>query len=174
MGKVYVFLNLGNWFQQNRPQAMKDHPESLKRTASAKTPKIEMSSFTGEILISGRSIPENAASVFEPVLKWIEGYKKDPKKVTNLRLNLEYFNTSSALWISKIVKSLSLISHRDYVLFIHLYFHIEEFDEMESEEIENALAPISDIISMATVSIGIKVYGTDSAGAIVKEKIILV
>lgn len=152
---------------------MKD-PEYLIIDASAKTPQIDMSSITGELLISGRSIPENAAAIYDPIYRWVEDYRKNPKQITNLRLNLEYFNTSSSLWISKIIKSLSQISQPDNILFIHLYFDIEEFDEMESEDIKNALSPITDIISQATVSIGIKVYGTDSTGAIIKESIILV
>lgn len=148
--------------------------EFLIIDASAKTPQIDMNSHTGELLISGRSIPENAVAIYDPIYRWVEEYKKNPKQITNLRLNLEYFNTSSSLWISKIIKSLSQISQPDYVLFIHLYFDIEEFDEMESEDLKNALSPITDTISMAKVSIGIKVYGTDSNGAIIKESIILV
>ncbi len=159
---------------QNKGNTDMKNQEFLKIDASKKTPLVDLNSLTGELLISGRSIPENAAKIYEPIYQWVEDYKKYPRQITNIRLNLEYFNTASSLWISKIIKSLSKISQPDYVLFIHLYFDEEDFDEMESEDIKNALSPIMDIVSMAIVSIGIKVYGVDSKGTIVKESTILI
>jgi len=72
-----------------------------------KTPQIELKYNSGELSMTGRSLPENASRIYEPVLNWVNNYVIQPQPVTNLRLNVEYFNTSSLLWISKIVRTLT-------------------------------------------------------------------
>ncbi|MDX9928544.1 MAG: SiaC family regulatory phosphoprotein [Bacteroidales bacterium] len=148
--------------------------KDLRIEGSGKIPTIELTALNGEVVLSGRSIPENAANVYEPVYAWVKDYIRNPRKVTNLRLNLDYFNTATSIWIAKIVKALSSISNPDYILFIHLYFNIEDFDEMENEDLRDELAPILDIISDTKISVGVKVYGTDSSGAVIKENMILI
>jgi hypothetical protein len=141
--------------------------------ATAKTPQIDFNNLTGDLIFSGRSIPENAALVYEPTLKWIYEYVKNPRQTTNLRLNIEYFNTASSIWLAKIVKALSRMENAENVLFIHLYFEVEEFDNMDSEDIKDALSPVLDIISTSTISIGVKIYGTDENGEVIKESMVL-
>jgi hypothetical protein len=58
-------------------------------------------------------------------------------------------------------------------LFLHLYFPIEEFDNMEVEDLKDALIPIVDIINSSTISVGVKIYGTDDDGGIIKESMVL-
>ncbi|MFN8241083.1 MAG: SiaC family regulatory phosphoprotein [Bacteroidales bacterium] len=140
---------------------------------TAKTPQVDFNHLNGDLILSGKSIPENAALIYEPLLKWVNEYVNNPRQTTNLRLNLEYFNTASSIWIAKIVKSLSRMKNHDHILFIHLYFELEEFDNMETEDIKDALSPVIDIISTATISIGVKIYGTDDNGKVVKESMVL-
>lgn len=141
---------------------------------SAKTPQIDLNHLNGELILSGRSIPENAAELYDDVLIWVHEYVKNPRQITNLRLNLEYFNTASSIWLARIVKALSTIEDSENTLFIHLYFNIEEFESMDSEDIKDALSPIVDIIGSPSISIGIKIYGTDPQGQIIKETMILI
>jgi len=141
---------------------------------TVKSPQVDLNQLTGELILSGRSIPENAADLYEGILKWVNEYVKNPKHTTNLRLNLEYFNTSSSIWLAKIVKSLCSIKDSEYTLMIHLYFNIEEYDSMEIEDLKDALSPIIDMIGTPTVSLGIKIYGSDDAGEILKESMVLI
>jgi hypothetical protein len=138
------------------------------------SPQIDLNHLTGDLILSGRSIPENAAVLYEGILKWVHEYVKNPRHTTNLRLNLDYFNTSSSIWIAKIIKSLCSIKDSECTLMIHLYFNIEEFDSMEVEDLKDALSPIIDMIGTPTVSLGIKIYGADDAGEILKESIVLI
>jgi hypothetical protein len=140
---------------------------------TVKTPQIDLNHLTGELILSGRSIPENAAELYEDVYNWVREYIKNPRHTTNLRINLEYFNTSSSIWIAKIVKVLSSIKNDDCTLLLHLYFEIEEFDSMEVEDLKEALSPIVDLIGTPTISFGIKIYGTDDKGNILKESMVL-
>ena len=148
--------------------------KSLNIEPTGKTPQIDLNHFTGDLILSGRSIPENAAELYEDVLRWVNDYIKKPRQTTNLRFNLEYFNTASAIWLAKIVKALCSINESEYTLLIHLYFHIEEFDNMEIEDLKDALSPIIDMIGTPVISLGIKIYGTDEKGEILKESMVLI
>ena len=148
--------------------------KSLYIEPNAKSPQIDLNHLTGELILSGRSIPENAAKLYENVLKWVLEYIKNPRQTTNLRFNLEYFNTASSIWLARIVQALCSIKDSEYTLMIHLYFNIEEFDNMEVEDLKDELHPIIHMIGNPTVSLGIKIYGTDDNGEILKESMVLI
>ena len=137
-----------------------------------KTPLVDLNYISGELILSGKSIPINAPRIFEPILDWVNDYIKDPKQTTNLRLNLEYFNTASSIWLAKIVKALTGIKKSDSVLILHIYFPVEDFDDID--DIKDDLSPVIDVISSATVSVGLKIYGTDDAGKVLKESMIFI
>jgi hypothetical protein len=137
-----------------------------------KTPLVDLNFLSGELILSGKSIPINAPRIFEPILDWVNDYVKNPKQTTNLRLNLEYFNTASSIWLAKIVKALAGINKSDCVLFLHIYFPIEDFDDID--DIKDDLSPVIDVISFATVSVGLKIYGTDENGKVLKESMIFI
>lgn len=139
-----------------------------------KTPQVDFNNLTGELILAGRSIPENATEFYTDLFNWVSNYIKEPRQTTNLRLNLEYFNTASSIWLAKIVKGLSKIENQDYLLLIHLYFNIEEYDNMDVEDIKDALSHVVDIINTSTISVGIKIYGTDNKGTIIKESMVLI
>ncbi|MCU0460670.1 MAG: DUF1987 domain-containing protein [Bacteroidales bacterium] len=141
---------------------------------TSKTPQIDLNHLTGELIFSGKSIPENAADLYDKVLKWVTQYITTPRQITNLRLNLEYFNTASSIWLAKIVKTLCSIKEAENTLMIHLYFNIEEFDSMEVEDLKDNLSPVIDMIGTPVVSIGIKIYATGDNGEILKESMVLV
>jgi hypothetical protein len=143
-------------------------------SAGVKSPQIELNPYTGDLILAGKSIPENATVIYEPVLKWVNEYVKKPKLNTNLRLNLEYFNSASSIWLAKIVKVLCSVRKSGYTLFIHLYFDLEDFDTMHQEDLKDALSPIMDMIGSPDISIGIKIYGTDEKGHIMKDSTVLI
>jgi hypothetical protein len=148
--------------------------EYVFKDPTERTPQIDFNYLTGELILAGKSIPENATVIYDPLHNWVCEYIKNARQTTNLRLNLEYFNTSTSIWLAKIVKTLSKIKIPDGVLFVHLYFNIEEFDNMDSEDIKDALSHVVDIINNSTISIGIKIYGTDEKGGIIKESMVLI
>jgi hypothetical protein len=142
--------------------------------STSKTPQIDLNNYTGDLILSGRSIPENAALLYEKIFKWVNEYILNPRLTTNLRLNLEYFNTASAIWLAKIVRALASMKDSEFTLIIHLYFSIEEFDGMDIEDLKDELHPLIHMIGDPTVNLGIKIYGTDQNGGIRKESMILI
>ncbi len=139
-----------------------------------RTPEIDLNHLSGELIISGKSIPENAAKIYEPVFNWINKYILQARPLTNLRLNLEYFNTSSLIWISQILKSLTQINNPDYLLFVHLYIPVEEYNEInEFDDIKDAFGPISNIFQNSIPGVGLKLYATNDQFEIVKDALVL-
>ena len=141
---------------------------------TTKTPQIDFNNLTGELIMSGRSIPENAARIYEPLVFWINEYIKTPKNTTNFRLNLEYFNTSTTIWLAKMIRTLGKIHKEDSVLYIHLYFDIEDFTDMDTDEIRNIVGSLVDNVGQVKISIGVKIYSTDNTGKVIKESTILI
>jgi hypothetical protein len=147
--------------------------QSLFIEQTPKTPQIDLNQFTGNLIFSGKSIPENAAKVYEPVLNWVTQYVLKARPITNVRLDLEYFNTTSTIWLLKILKVLIRINEPDYVLILHFYLPIDEYDEMNDfDDIKDAFSPIEDILHGTIPSIGIKLYWTDDKGVIVKDVLV--
>lgn len=65
-------------------------------TATEDTPAVVLYSETNNFSISGRSLPEDAAAFYEPIISWIKSYALNPNKVTSLHICLDYFNSTSA------------------------------------------------------------------------------
>jgi SiaC family regulatory phosphoprotein len=140
-----------------------------------KTPHIDLNKFTGDLIFSGRSTPEDAAKIFGPVIEWAEEYIKSPKPVTNVRLNLDVFNTTTALWLSKVLRVLAGINEPDHVLMLHLYLQAEEYDSVKDfNDIRDIFISIADILHDETLNLCIRLYGKDENGGIIRQKLILI
>lgn len=138
-----------------------------------KTPQIDLNAFTGDLIFYGKSIPENTAKIYEPVMSWMKEYIVSPRPITNLRLNLEYYNTTSAIWLTKIIKTLLQIREPEFTLIIHLYLPVEDYDEINDfDDIKDAFLPISSIEQDVIPNIGIKIYATGDHGEVVKESLV--
>jgi hypothetical protein len=148
---------------------------SLIIEQTPKTPQIDLNQLTGDLIFSGKSIPENAEKVYNPILNWLKEYIHKARPITNLRLDLEYFNTASAIWLGKIINILIGINEPDYVLIIHLYLSIEDFNEInEFDDIKDVFTPIAGIDQCDINSIGIKLYGMDENGVIIKRTLVYI
>ena len=149
--------------------------ENLIIEQTTKTPQIDLNRLTGDLSFYGRSIPENATKLYEPVLNWVAEYILEANPTTNLRLDLEYFNTASSMYLAKILKVLSRIKVPEYVLIIHLYIPVEEFNEInEFEDICDTFSPITDIFHNSTTSISLKLYAKDDRGEIIKTRLVFI
>jgi hypothetical protein len=80
----------------------------------------------GNLSLSGRSLPEDAFSFYEPILNWLKTYSERPATETTIHINLEYFNTASAKQVFKIVSMLSEIGKKQRVA---VKWHYDEGDK---------------------------------------------
>jgi hypothetical protein len=105
--------------------------KDLSLEGSAKTPTIDFKS-EGELLIKGRSIPENSIEFYKPLIDWISEYSDNPKGQTFVNIQLEYFNTSSSKCILDVFKKLESIG--DSEVSIKWFYEEDDEDMLEAGE----------------------------------------
>ena len=110
--------------------------QDLKQEGSAKTPLVEFNT-NGELLLKGRSIPENSIEFYKPLLEWIESYSESPNSSTVLNVQLEYFNTSSSKCILDVFKKLESVSGSE--VSVKWYYEEDDEDMLEAGEDYEAL-----------------------------------
>ncbi|WP_020527778.1 DUF1987 domain-containing protein [Flexithrix dorotheae] len=94
------------------------------------TPKILLDKENKVFELSGRSLPEDSAEFFQPVLDWLEQYKDNPNDNTPFLFKLEYFNTASSKLILDILSKLEEVEGANVVW----YFHEDDEDMEEAGE----------------------------------------
>lgn len=109
---------------------------------TGKTPMIDFDSISGDLILAGRSIPENTAMCYEPVYSWVIEYIKSPSKITNFRLQLEYFNVASLKWIVKILLLLSHIDKSGSSVIIHMYFDLPDYESLDSTDLREIIGSV--------------------------------
>ncbi len=70
--------------------------QAIKIKGSDDTPNVILDKDNGIFEISGRSLPEDVAAFYEPILEWLEEYADSPLDKTVFNFKLEYFNTASS------------------------------------------------------------------------------
>lgn len=93
---------------------------------TSKTPQIDFK--PGFLQISGRSIPEDSSSFFEPVLQWIDDYFRNPKKLTRIHFQMDYVNSNSNRVLFTILKKIDEAYSQGHNIIINWYY--EEDDEI--------------------------------------------
>ena len=88
--------------------------------------RVDINTDTGVFLFAGVSLPENTNTFFEPILMELQSYFSDPKPTTNINFYVEYLNTSSALFLRRIVMLAE--EHLDKTI-VNVKWYFEEDDD---------------------------------------------
>lgn len=104
--------------------------EIINLEGTEDTPKIILDKSNGIFEISGRSLPEDSAEFYQPVLDWLEQYASDSNPSTNFVFKLEYFNTASSKLILDVLSALEDIDGMS----VTWYFHEDDEDMEEAGE----------------------------------------
>lgn len=99
---------------------------------SDKTPTISLNAETGYMEFSGKSIPENSAMLYDPILAWMDEYVKSPRESTTLTVKLEYFNTSSSKYLLEIFRKFEEVFRAGKKVSVQWYYELEDEDMQES------------------------------------------
>ena len=102
--------------------------EILNLKGTEDTPTIILDKKNGIFEISGRSLPEDSAEFYRPVIEWINGYAKEAGATTEFVFKLEYFNTASSKLILDVLSALEEIKGMK----ILWYFHDDDEDMEEA------------------------------------------
>jgi hypothetical protein len=102
--------------------------EILSLKGTEETPTILLDKDKGVFEISGRSLKQNSAEFYRPVLEWIGNYAVAPNSSTHFSFKLEYFNTATSKAILDVLNALKSIMNTKIIW----YFHDDD-EDMEEE-----------------------------------------
>ena len=80
--------------------------EVIKIIGTDDTPNVTLDPENEIFEISGRSLPEDVAAFYEPILDWIDLYAEEALAKTVFNFKLVYFNTASSKLILDILLKL--------------------------------------------------------------------
>jgi len=105
-----------------------------KKEPTDETPAVTLDPATGLFEISGKSLPEDVTSFYDPMLEWLEEYSSSPNESTNFKFKMEYFNTASSKMILDILLKLEEIHEAGKEVLISWYFPEDDEDMEEAGE----------------------------------------
>jgi hypothetical protein len=108
--------------------------EAITLEGTAKTPTVKFDAANGVFEIKGRSIPENSIEFYKPLVDWLDEYAKGPRDLTQVNVQLEYFNTSSSKCILDVFKKLENIHKGKNEVLINWYYEEDDEDMLEAGE----------------------------------------
>ncbi|MFM7431268.1 MAG: DUF1987 domain-containing protein [Flammeovirgaceae bacterium] len=112
--------------------------EILNLKGTEDTPAIILDKKNGIFEISGRSLPEDSAEFYKPVIEWIKVYAEDSNPTTDFTFKLEYFNTASSKLILDVLSALEEVKS----IKVSWYFHDDD------EDIEEAGQEFSELVEI--------------------------
>lgn len=116
--------------------------EVIKIVGTDDTPSVTLDVANEIFEISGRSLPEDVAVFYEPILDWIDRYSEEATGKTVFNFKLVYFNTASSKMILDILLKLEEMHEAGKDVLIK--WHYPEDDE-DMEEAGEEYADIVDV-----------------------------
>ena len=108
---------------------------NLKIEGTEDTPLIDFDIDAGKFEISGRSLPEDAVSFYNPVLEWLDGYYQgSPLGETVFDFKLEYFNTASSKLVLDLFMKLEEYATQGNSTKVNWYYFEDDEDMQEAGE----------------------------------------
>ncbi len=84
--------------------------------------------------ISGRSLPEDVVTFYDPILEWLDEYAEKPLEKTIFDFKLEYFNTASSKLLLDILLRLEQLYEDGNDVLIRWHFPDDDEDMEEAGE----------------------------------------
>jgi len=97
------------------------------------TPYIYFDGELGILEIKGRSLPDNPKEIFDYLInKVLEDYVKNPLATTKVNISLEYFNTSTSMWLFHLFKKLENLVIEKFTVEVNWY--CDDYDIYETAD----------------------------------------
>jgi len=108
--------------------------EVIKIIGTDDTPSVTLDAQNEIFEISGRSLPEDVAAFYEPILDWLDRYAESPNAKTVFNFKLVYFNTASSKLILDILLKLEEMHEDGKEILIKWHFPEDDEDMEEAGE----------------------------------------
>lgn len=108
--------------------------EVIKIKGTDDTPSVILDKDNEIFEISGRSLPEDVTTFYEPILNWLEEYAENPNAKTIFSFKLVYFNTASSKLLLDILMKLEEMYENGNDVLIKWYYPEDDEDMEEAGE----------------------------------------
>jgi len=108
--------------------------EVIKIKGTDDTPSVILDKENEIFEISGRSLPEDVTSFYEPILNWLDEYAESPNSKTVFSFKLVYFNTASSKLLLDILMKLEEMYENGNDILIKWYYPEDDEDMEEAGE----------------------------------------
>lgn len=108
--------------------------EALDIRATNDTPKVLLDPENNIFEISGRSLPEDVVTFYQPVLDWLDEYKTDPLDSTEFVFKYVYFNTATSKLILDILMRLEEIKQSGKEVQVMWFYEQDDEDMLDLGE----------------------------------------
>ena len=122
--------------------------EVVKIVGTDDTPSVTLDVANEIFEVSGRSLPEDVASFYEPILEWLDGYSEEAIAKTVFNFKLVYFNTASSKMLLDILLKLEEMYESGKDVLIKWHFPDDD------EDMEEAGEEYADIVEVPFEQIG--------------------
>jgi hypothetical protein len=106
------------------------------------TPTVVLDPQTHVVKLSGRSLPEDAAAFYRPILDWLDDYALDNKEDTVAIFKLDYFSTASSKMLLSILYKLESMSFSGTKVKVRWYYPEEDDDIEEAGTVYSELVEL--------------------------------
>lgn len=108
--------------------------EVIKIVGTDDTPSVTFDVGSDIFEISGRSLPEDVAAFYEPILEWLERYSDEADGKTVVNFKLVYFNTASSKMLLDILLKLEEMVESGKDVLVRWHFPSDDEDMEEAGE----------------------------------------
>lgn len=98
------------------------------------TPEVKLD-FENDIYeISGKSMPEDVATFYEPIIDWLEAFQTSGKKQITFIFRMIYFNTASSKMLLDVMMKLENMKEEGFQVLVKWIFDSTDVDMKEAGE----------------------------------------
>ena len=106
--------------------------ETLLIEQTEDSPRVVLDPVDKFFEISGKSLPEDVLEFYQPVLDWLNAYRKEPDAETKFNARLIYFNTASSKLIMDIFLIFEEMVEESHKVLIKWHSHQKDEDMQEA------------------------------------------
>jgi len=108
--------------------------EKVNIEGTDETPKVILDADANIFEFSGKSLPEDVTTFYNPLLEWLDEYSKSPNPLTKIAIKLDYFNTASSKMLLDILLKLEEIQEGGNEVLVAWYYREDDEDMQEAGE----------------------------------------
>ena len=105
--------------------------EPLDIKATNDTPRVLFDPDNNLFEISGRSLPEDVVTFYQPVLDWLDEYTRTPLKKTDFVFKYIYFNTATSKLVQDILTKLEHLQEKGSEVKVSWFYEQDDEDMLD-------------------------------------------